>query len=427
VSLAATFLGGAQGRLLPASIPFRFFAAAAAYYLALWVVTFFAADDLPGFSGGPGPALAVVHLLTLGVLGLTAMGASFQLLPVATRRALAVVWPMKLAFWLAVPGIAVLTFGMFAIDPLALTLGAIASAAGFLVMAVMLADNLARAKGLAVVAAYGWMAVASLLALLVLGVALAADLQSAFLADRGAMALAHFTLAVFGFMGLLAIGFSHVLVPMFALTAPPPRRAGFTGAALAGGAVLSGTLGALFAVPALLAVALAAGLAASAVYLWTMNWVMTRRMRKRMGTSFVLIRISWVLLPTSLILGALALAGVGAPFDATLFAFVVLWGWLLTFLLGIWQRIVPFLTSMHAAKKAGKPPLVSELTPPRLTTTNAVCHLAAISGLALGLVLGDGDVIRAAALVGILGAGSFAWFIVHNLRHLPRGKTKAAP
>jgi hypothetical protein len=36
VTLAATFLGGAQSRLLPASIPFRFFAAAAAFHVLMW-------------------------------------------------------------------------------------------------------------------------------------------------------------------------------------------------------------------------------------------------------------------------------------------------------------------------------------------------------------------------------------------------------
>ncbi|NJO32394.1 MAG: hypothetical protein HC869_03965 [Rhodospirillales bacterium] len=49
MTLAATFLAGAKSRLLPASIPFRFFAAAAAFHVAMWVVLLVAGEHLPGF------------------------------------------------------------------------------------------------------------------------------------------------------------------------------------------------------------------------------------------------------------------------------------------------------------------------------------------------------------------------------------------
>ena len=38
VSAAGAFLGGASGRLLPASLPLRFFGAAAVYHVAAWLV-----------------------------------------------------------------------------------------------------------------------------------------------------------------------------------------------------------------------------------------------------------------------------------------------------------------------------------------------------------------------------------------------------
>src|SRR5262249_40580002 len=117
MTLAATFLAGAKGRLLPASIPFRFFAAAALFHVGLWLAVVAGADQVTSFRGGLGPALAAIHLLTLGVLTTTAIGASVQLLPVATRRALAAVWPIKLVFWLSVPGIMALVAGMYVLDP----------------------------------------------------------------------------------------------------------------------------------------------------------------------------------------------------------------------------------------------------------------------------------------------------------------------
>ena len=65
MTLVATFLAGAKSRLLPASIPFRFFAAAAAFHVAMWVLLLAASEHLPSFRGGPGPVLAALHLLTL--------------------------------------------------------------------------------------------------------------------------------------------------------------------------------------------------------------------------------------------------------------------------------------------------------------------------------------------------------------------------
>jgi hypothetical protein len=72
MSIAATFLGGAKSRLLPASIPFRFFAAAASFHVLMWLVLLIGASEAVGFRGGLGTTLASVHLLTLGVLMFTA-------------------------------------------------------------------------------------------------------------------------------------------------------------------------------------------------------------------------------------------------------------------------------------------------------------------------------------------------------------------
>ena len=71
-------IGGYQSdsRLLPPSLPFRFFAAAAVFHVLLWLVLLFAAGNATSFAGGLGPVLAAVHLLTLGVLTTTAIGAA---------------------------------------------------------------------------------------------------------------------------------------------------------------------------------------------------------------------------------------------------------------------------------------------------------------------------------------------------------------
>ena len=130
------FLGGAKSRLLPASVPFRFFAAAVAFHVLLWAALLRAADQMISFRGGLAPPLAAVHMLVLGVLTTTAIGAAVQLLPVATRRAHVAHWPIKLVFWMFVPGLAVLVTGMYLGRLPLIVGGATASAIGLVLFGV---------------------------------------------------------------------------------------------------------------------------------------------------------------------------------------------------------------------------------------------------------------------------------------------------
>ena len=193
MTLAAGFLGGAKGRLLPRSIPFRFFAAAAVFHVMMWLALLLGVDEAIGFRGGLGPSLATVHLLTLGILTTTAVGASVQLLPVATRRTLHAVWPIKLIFWLTVPGLLALCLGMHLAQINLLVPASAATAAGLLLFCILLADNLRRASSLPAVGAYGWAALAMLILVVALGVTLAINEDAGFLPDHGAVALAHMT------------------------------------------------------------------------------------------------------------------------------------------------------------------------------------------------------------------------------------------
>ena len=419
MTLAATFLAGAKSRLLPASIPFRFFAAAAIFHVLSWAALLAGADQLPGFAGGLGPELAAVHLLTLGVLTTTAIGAAVQLLPVATRRALAAVWPIKLVFWFTVPGLAALTAGMYAMHTMVVVTAAAVTTVGLLLFAALLADNLRRAGGLPVVAAYGWAALAALVALVGLGLVLALDYEIAALPDHGAVALAHMILGGFGFMGFLVLGFSHVLVPMFALAAAPPKRVAFAGFGLALAAVALGTCGALADSTAILTAAGLVGIGAVAMHLWLMRQVLAAGMRKRLGLSFVLVRVAWLMLPATVLAGLAALHGWAGRNGATLFGLLLIGGWLLTFLFGVLQRILPFLASMHVpASTTGAPLRQSELAASWPLQVHAVCHLLALAALAGAIVADQAWAARLGSAVGLVGAIAFAWFTANLMRRV---------
>jgi hypothetical protein len=298
-----------------------------------------------------------------------------------------------------------------------LIVAAAVTAAGLLLFGGLLADNLWRAQSIPVVAAYGWAALAALVLVVAFGVLLALNEQFDLLPDHGAAALAHLILGGFGFMGLLALGFSHILVPMFALAAAPPNRPSILAFSFAAAAIALGTGGALAKAPAILTIATLIGIVAAGLHVRLMHNTLKAGMRKRLGLSFVLIRAAWLILPASLVVGIAAIYGLAGPNGPTLFGFLV-FAWLLTFLLGVLERIVPFLASMFVSRPAGGMPLMSELADTRLLDVHATCHAVALVLLAAAIAIDNVWLMRFGSAVGLVGALAFAWFTADVIRRM---------
>jgi len=416
--MPGSFLGGAKSRLLPASIPYRFFLAASGFHVLGWLVLLFGADELPGFVGGPGLVLSALHLITLGVLAMTAIGASFQLLPVVTRQPLSRVWPTRVTFWLFTPGVLILAYGMAENIHYVMALGGLLSTVGLLVFALVTVDNLSRAGSLPLVAAHGWAALASLVGLVAAGWVLMADLEHGVLDDHQSLAILHMILAAFGFMGLLVGGLSMVLIPMFVLARSLPSRPGWVQLGSGLGALVAFVLAYFTGLDLLFWLGIATGAVSAGSYLWLMRAAMKGAMRKRNGLAFVVIRVSWVFLGLGVVLAAAVAADAPIPNGPALMGFSLIVGWLLTFLTGVLQRIMPFLASMHASAPGGMPPLLSELTADGPLKVHAVCHFAGLALCLSGIVADLGLIVRAGAAIGLIGALGFAVFAITVLRRL---------
>lgn len=415
-SLAGMMMG-AQQRLLPFWIPYRFFLAATVFHLVAWVMLGLAAGDVAGYRGGPGPLLGMLHAVTLGVLAMAAVGASLQILPVVTGQAMAAPWPAEVVAWLYMPGLVALLYGFHGGDVPAMAVGGAMVAGGLAIFAVLVGDVLRRTRDIfVIVRAYAWGGLAALVGLSVLGLLAIADYRMGFLGDHATVGLAHLVLALFGFMGLLAFGFSHILVPMFALSSPPGEAISKVGFGLAVAAVLGAVVGSLSGHGAVLALAAAAGLGAAGLHIRIMVKVLAGGMRKRLGLSFVLIKAAWALLVVALATGICAALGLGGDRVVAMFVFLALFGWLLTFLLGVLQRIMPFLSAMNASQ--GGMPRLSEMGAEGPLKVHAVCHFTALAAVAAGIATGSAAPIAGGALVGAAGAVAYAWFAVDVVRRL---------
>ena len=401
------FPPGARSRLLPMSVPFRHFGAAVVFPIPAWLLAFYFPAEIAAFAGGLGPAFAALHLVTLGTLAMAAMGASLQLLPVATRQPVRSPGAAKLAWWLFSAGIVAFASGAALYLPRLMGPGAALVVAGLTLYGALLGKNLWGARGMPVVVSHGWAALGCLAALAFTGLALVLRYEHGLALDYPAFRSAHLVLAAYGFMGLLALGLSNFLLPMLTLAPPPAARVAYTALALAVAAIALASSG-------LPRIASLLGLCAAGLHVYSLERSLARRLRKPLGPAFVLIRVSWACLLASLALN------VFSEGHALLFAVLLVPGWLLTFLLGVLQRVLPFLGSVHASSGARGTPLISALTLPRLLGAHAALHLGALALLAAAAALGSPALARAAGAAWLCAAGLFAFFffyVVHKVRH----------
>lgn len=429
MATGAGFLGGAKSRLLPASVPFRYFGAATGFQALAWVCVLAGAADLPGFAGALGWPLAALHAVTLGVLTMTAVGASLQLLPVATRQPVGSARLPTLLWWLLVPGVALLVAGMAHVWPALLAAGAALVVPALLAYGVLLAANLARGRGMPVVAAHGWGAVLGLAVLLASGTALVLAWLGLPTLPRSPSLGLHVAFAAFGFMGLLVLGFGHILVPMFAVGEMAPVRPAYGALALALAALALAAAGAFgIGAPASRGLAILAAFAAVAWHVVQMRQVMAGGMRRDLGASFRLVFAGWAGVAAATVAAASVwiddLPGAGERAPAFFGALVALS--LLTFLLGMFARIVPFLASMHATPGRRGPPTPTSLTAERPLAVGIRCHCAASALLLAGVLIDSAWVVRGAGAVGLAGAAGWALFVRHAWQRMRAKPARAA-
>jgi hypothetical protein len=139
------------------------------------------------------------------------------------------------------------------------------------------------------------------------------------------------------------------------------------------------------------------------------------RLRGELGGGFLLIRVSWGCLLSSLFLVVLMEANLAPARAGLLFELLLVPGWLLTFLLGVMQRIVPFLASVHASSTPRGTPLISALTPARLLAAHRALHLGALAALLASVLFNESLLSTAGAALGLTGAVAFAAFFVFVL------------
>lgn len=417
-------LAGAERRLVAAPVPLLAIAGIGLALTAAWALLALLPEAALTVTDGPGPGLAALHLLTLGVLVLSVVLVVPQILPVVTMVT-APPLPVLLPVYAAVAGgTAALATGFVTGQTGWLAGGALCAAAGIGLFALLWAHLLwkARRSGMGDLLLANGLALTCLLLIATLGGVLSADyhwflLENSGLGntDHGTLVWAHAILAVHGVMGLLVMGYSTVLVPMLAVAEPQGRQANRIWILLYAAGVLAAATAAAMRLDLPGWLGWAATAVAVAGFLRGMLTVLKRRLRKALGPSFWLIRLSWGLWAAGLLAGAGVRLG---WIPAELAGALLLPGWLLTLLLGILQRIIPFLASMHSVRCCARPLPLPRLESRRGAIALSLSHITALLLLTAGIASGIPLLIRVA---GTVGAGSglillvFATGVLHRL------------
>ncbi len=414
--------GLAASKAPPFLLPGEHFAAAVAFLvLGTTGATVIAPDLAAGTFPSP-RVIAVTHLFTLGWITTSIMGALYQFLPVALGEPIRSVRAAHAGFWLYVPGVASFVTGLLAGAGPLTTAGTILLGAGVLVFVVNLAATLRGATRRDVT----WWALAGadlyLLLTLVLGLALAGNLQWGYLGGSRLLAVGtHLHVALGGWVLLVMVGVAHRLLPMFLLSHGAGDRCARVAVALLGagaGVLAVGHHGPPIVSRWLPAALLGSGLMA---FLLQARSFYRHRHRPTLDPGMRLAAGALGLLALGLALAGPAMLAEGGLRFATAYVLVLVLG-ISLFVAAHYYKIIPFLVWYHRfGPLAGrrKVPSVSELYSARQATAAGALLVLGTLTLAGAAALGASVAARVGALLLTAGAAIEARQMLALARRTP--------
>ncbi|MBI2389820.1 MAG: hypothetical protein HYV09_09530 [Deltaproteobacteria bacterium] len=226
--------------------------------------------------------IALVHVMTLGVLAAAMLGSLYQMVPVVAGSPVPAIRLSHGVAGCLVVGAGALIFGLWSANARAIQLGAIALSIALIVFLVPMAVALTRASGGETLLGMR-IAVTCLAVLAALGVRLAWGHAGDMPSSRQALLVAHVDLALVGWVGGLISAVSWQVVPMFYLTEAFPRRRAYAIAIAVGVSALAVTVAALAAasVTWIVVAALPGAIAVLLVEPFTLARMIPRRKRRR--------------------------------------------------------------------------------------------------------------------------------------------------
>jgi len=409
----------------PLSLPLRHFALAAAAFVVFSAGLCFGADRLVGFGFEAKFALGLVHVLTLGWVAQSVLGAWMQMIPVHGETPLVSVRAAKTAWWFFAAGAAAFV-GLLWAGSAHYWIGAAIAYAGVLGELAVLASTHLRAKRrdrtwTHFSAAFGWLA-----ALGLVGVLMAVDRQrgTIFRDPEGGL-IAHVHMALAGFVSLTIFGAGYRLFPWVAMHQLRSKVEGRLAFWLLNAGVAGLALDSLFFGRRLMPLWAAALAAAYLLYFSQLRPLFSARPPLDPSLANVLLAVAggavWVSLGVGLATGRI----VDQPSARAAYVYCALVGFFTPVILGQIHKIAPFLVWLHVySPRHYTPPVtvpkIDDLTSRALAWAEFAALLAAVPLGMRGFLTESEGLVRAAGASLLACAGLYALNTVLLFRHLAR-------
>jgi hypothetical protein len=312
-----------------------------------------AGADLAGGSPRTPAGWSVAHLLVLGWATMVAMGAVYQLLHVVLKEKIFSETLGFVHYGLFAGGMVGLTFGFIRLNVDVLAISAVATLTGILIFVLNMAVTLTRSKQWNPITLHVASALLYLTFTAVSGLLMGLNFRYGFLQEYHDRLLgAHIWSGFVGWFGLLIVGFSYKMLPMFYLAHNFPTRLQNVTLALFNAGMLA-VIGVLLAGGSAYAAAGALSILLAAVMVYNIHASQIIRAKHKAKPGDGIRYTVWAMRGWAVLLAsgvAVLLAVPGAWGDTrvlTVFAYLYFMGFVALTILGYLSKIAPFLWWTH--------------------------------------------------------------------------------
>ena len=367
----------------PLKIPLRFFITSPIFGLLAGLFILGFVSSLQARS-----SLSVVvftHLITLGFLAMTMLGAMFQMLPVTagvTLKHQQIIAPM--VHGLLTAGLLLFAYAFYDYQPTLMIVAMAMLLSAFLVFVVATISTLKNAKNITPTIKAFIGALASLLvALLLAGYLVLSHANTGFSEYHQAIVYAHIIFSLLGWIAMLIIGVSYQVIPMFYVADAYPKL--YTKYAIKAIFILLVGLGFSLIIdnPSLYLLFKVFVALVLADYALSTIGLLLNRKRKIIDTTTYYWYFAMLMLLASIGL-SVANEWLHMAQLNTMVVVVFIYGFAMSVITGMMYKIVPFLVWFHLTNEGYMSmPTMHELIGKKLTTIQFILHVLTLLSLAI--------------------------------------------
>ncbi|WP_374724155.1 hypothetical protein [Calidifontibacillus erzurumensis] len=337
-------------------LPFSFIIYSLVAFSASQIILAFSGDFMANGAFRIPTLWMVAHFLLLGWAVMVAMGAMYQLVPVAF---LTPIWNETFGFiQFAVTAIGITSFALsLAFFPKLTMVASLLTVFGILMFLFQMAMTMKKQAEKNIMTLFVGTALGCLLLTILLGMVLAASVSGHLpLSNHLAVLKSHILLGVAGWFTLLIFGFSYKMVPMFSLSHGFSMKLSKPIYII----YMIGLLSAIISFWTNITPAFQLGMlllfVSFTMFVSNMREIINKRLKKNLDKPFIFsliaIIIGWIIHLVAFIASFISMS----PFVFGVIIYLYILGWIVFSIMGYLYKIVPFLWWTHKySKEMGKP------------------------------------------------------------------------